>query len=289
MNTDKDLLTRLLKLFPIKAVKEHFDLQGKWDEIIVEIFAKHPQKVIFDFVSANIDYTRQHVHICSLQRVFRSSSFDTEGFPLPILTAVNLNNECTIVALPVITFNVLVTKPYEETTVQFYQPIKVTLKNRHLIIQVTTLEKNLSHYFEGERKVVDSSREPHEEYNLSAIQYFVDSKGLDARKCDIHKGIKKLWEDEIIDCKYLKRKKSKSTDTTTMDENYTIKRDYPDEYEGMKDKPLLKTLFRYIGEKPEYFCEHFNADPMQGVLGIASFPENTSQIQNIVNDILEHN
>lgn len=288
MNSQIDLLSRLLKLYPVKLIKEEFDLDGKADIMVSTIIAAKPQKEIFEFCLNNISFTRQHVFIFDLNKEFKSANFQTNAFPLSVIEAINLNNECVIKCLPTVEFDVVVLNPFLETTIKFYQPIQIKISKKHLIIQVTTLEKNLSHYFEEGRKVVDSKRTDGEDASLSAILAFFNQT-FTVKICDLHKGIKKLWENDVIDSKYLKTKKSKGTNTLAMDENWTVKKEYPNEYNDMIDKPILKTLFRYIGQIDGYFCNHFSADPLQGQIGIAAFPENAIQLENIIYDIIKYN
>ncbi|HSZ72886.1 MAG TPA: hypothetical protein VK750_09425 [Cytophagaceae bacterium] len=289
MNGVSNLHTRLLKLYPVKTLKDHFDLPGKSSEVIEGILNQFKAKDIHEFSALNIDYTRQHVYIFNIEKSFKASSFNTTNFPLRVIQQTNTTSDYSIVCLPEIEFKISVIRPFEERILKFYQPLKISVINSHLIVQITTLEKNLSDHCEVGKKVVETTRVNDENYLLDSIKSVFINQGYNITKCDLHKGIKKLWDDNIIDSKYLKTKNSKSTNTVAMDENYTVREVYPQEYNQIKNNPILKTLFRYKGKNVDYFCDSFSIDPSQGHLSVTSFPESVHQIKNIINEILKNN
>jgi hypothetical protein len=293
MNNQKDLLKRLINLYPVKIIKDYFGIKGHYDDLSKQIVDSNAAVDIFKFAVDNINYSRQHVYIFDLDPRFNPSKFSLEDFPLEIKKQNNLGSILLIYSMPLVQFDISILNPYEETIIKFYQPIKIKISSKHLIFQVTTLEKDLSHYFKGaggtNRRVVDSKRKNGEDVSMNSVIEFLRNKyNYTSAKSDIHKGIKKLWRDGVIDSKYVKHKRSRSTSSEAMDEDFTFKDTYPQEFEDLMQHPLIKTLFKYKKDD-KLLCEHFHADPINGQIGVSSFAENIDQIEKTINEIIRFN
>jgi hypothetical protein len=287
-NAIDELIKRLLQLYPVKNVKEYFALKGNFDDIIPDIVKNHSHKSIFSFAAVNMNYTRQHVYIFNLSPSFKAVEFDTTHFPLAIKDSSIQNGELSINCLPQVDFDITAIKPFEETELHFFQPVKIRAFKKHLIIQVTTLEKNLSSFLAAGRKVVDSVRNNGEDTWLPKIINFFNKQKYKTNVCDIHKGVKKMWEDKIIDSKYVKSLGAKSTSTEAMHEAFTVREVFPDKYKEIIKSPLLKTLFVYKGADDK-LADHFHSDPGDGLVIFSAFPKNLAQIENVINEIIKHN
>jgi len=181
----------------------------------------------------------------------------------------------------------VVLDPPEDITLNFYQPFFVTLKQKCLIIQATILEKNFSSYYPN-RRVVDVKKvNGEEEYVIPKIlSFFAHRYSIEI--CDLNKGIKQLWAKDIIDSQYIKYKRNRSVSTETMDENYTLKQQYPDLYEAITSTPINKTIFKYLG-KDQLLPDHFTADPSKGELSVSLFPIHIKQVPNVIDKVLSGN
>ncbi len=287
MNTPLDLSKRLLRLFSVRALNDSFSNRGNVNELIIEIADSVTPSAIKSFVFENLNTTKQHVYIFDLTPSFRLNQIDRNSFPLEVhSTSTNLP-DFYIKGFSKVQYNVVLLNPIEEATLFFLQPYHISIRNRHLIIQATIMEKNPSAYFTGSRKVVDVKKINDENEIIPQIlnEIFI---GSPTSECDLTRGLKHLWDSDVLDCKYVKYKKSRSTTTEAMDENCTLKAEYPEVYTDLIHSPLDKTIFKYLGND-EAIMEHFTIDPEHGYLSFPLFPSNTNQINNVITQILQNN
>jgi hypothetical protein len=286
MNSERSLLKRLIKLFPVKVLKDEFNSTNLSDVLYDDIIDNNNYNLIKEFSYRNINFTKQHIYIYELNSNFDLRDFNPANFPFTVIRQEIQPNILRIVFSPIVDFKVILSRPYEEKTIQFHQPFIVTLNNRHLIIQATILEKNIGTYFEENRKVLDIEKENDENETIhNLIDFFVR---YTPTICDLNRGVKRIWADDRIDSKFAKWKKNRSTTTEAMDENYTLKSQYPDVYESLMSSPVGKTIFKYLIDD-DRLPDHFTADPTNGELSVPLYPRNLNQIQNVINEILSNN
>jgi hypothetical protein len=286
MNSDRNLLKRLIRLYPVKLLKEEFGTTEVSDALYDEIINSNNAAIIKTFAYNNIDYTKQHIYLYILGTNFNQARFNQTTFPFTIIQQVKNAVGLSITISPVVDFSVVLSNQFEETVIKFNQPTIVTINNRHRIIKTTILEKNIGTYFDATRRVLDVQKVHDEDETVQKIiTYFANYNPI---ICDINRGIKYLWANDRIDSKYAKWKKNRSTTTEAMDENYTLKSQYPDVYRSVMSSPLNKTIFKYLIED-ENFPDHFTADPTNGELSIPLYSKNLNQIPNVINEILSNN
>lgn len=288
MNTNTDLLGRLLRLFPVKFIKTHFNVTDVvQDDIIASIIQHNTQTVIKNFALNYINNTKQHIYLFSLNKNFNRNKFDATSFPLSIVKEVASGTSYEFRCLPIVDFNAVILNPFEEPVVKYYQPTVISITGKQMIIQCTILEKNLLYLFGKNRKVVDLTKANDEEKMIyEVVSYFEQEYGVIVT--DINKGVKKLWDTDIIDSKFAKWKKTRSSATEAMDEGYTLKTQYPELYTNLISSPLNKTIFKYL-HSDDKFCPHFTADATKGQLSVPLYPDTEHQIKNIINEILANN
>jgi len=288
MNSEKKLSHRLLKLFPVKVLKNYFNSEETSNGLFREIIDTNTKSLIDDFAYSNLDFTKQHIYIFDIthQRGTLNTNISLELFPYEVLTNRIIEDNLHLVISPLVDFSTLLSNPFEQVVVRFHQPIKIVITSNHLIFYATILEKNINTYFDDTRKVMNVEKHNDETFVVKMItDYF---QNLNPRVCDLNRGIKKLWEDDIVDSKYAQWKKSRSTTTETMDENYTLKSQYPEVYQGLITAPIKKTVFKYLLNDDE-MPENFTADPGMGQISIPLFPKSLNQNQNVVKKILSNN
>jgi hypothetical protein len=286
MNSPSNLLKRLIKLYPVKLLKEEFSTTNVSDELYEEIIGNVNPGSITDFAYSNIDSTKQHVYIFYLNSVYNNRHFDATSFPFTLIHQDAQANKLSLIISPLVDFRVVLNNPYDELVIKFHQPCVIILSGRHLIIRTTILEKNIGSYFPGNRKVLDVQKEHDEQDTISkTLDYF---KNYDPRICDLNRGIKYLWGIDSIDSKFAKWKKNRSTTTEAMDENYTLKSQYPSVYNDIITSPIGKTIFKYL-ISDERLPDHFTCDPTNGEISVALYPKNLNQIQNVIDEILSNN
>src|SRR5690242_14960304 len=95
MNSNRDLLKRLLHLFPIKVVKEYFGKTGNAEDVIDEISVDQTGPAIKTFSRTNYLYTKQNIYLFKLNRNFTRDSM-AEDFPYPLEAEAVNGNELSI-------------------------------------------------------------------------------------------------------------------------------------------------------------------------------------------------
>ena len=82
MNSEKKILGRLLKLFPVKILKEHFHLELVGEALYRDILNTKIKSVINDFAYSNLDFTKQHIYIYDIKS---HGTISLDDFPYEIL------------------------------------------------------------------------------------------------------------------------------------------------------------------------------------------------------------
>lgn len=128
MNTERNLSKRLLKLFPVKMLKEHYNSEHVSDELFDEVLNNNIKAVIDTFAYVNLEHTKQHIYIFDLATAVNGQNLNLAAFPLTIINQTITNNETSIVISPVVDFKVILANPFEEVILKFHQPFKIALK-----------------------------------------------------------------------------------------------------------------------------------------------------------------
>lgn len=287
MNSAPDLNKRLLKLYPVKVVKNYFNPEESvQSEMIPEIVNAQSAQAIKQFATDYHNYTKQHIYFFELSANFNRPNFNLNNFELSLEGETIVNGGYNFKFLPQAEYNVVLGGPTEETVLSFYQPMTVRVHGRKLIVYITILEKNLESYF-GNRRVYEAKKANDDDYFVTLIvDYFKNFYGV--TPLDLNRGIKKLWADDVIDSKYAKWKKSHSTTTENMDEEFTLKQKYPPLYEEITKAPINRTIFKNISGHSD-INSHFSIDPSKGLLTISIYPEDLDQTNNVINKILAGN
>jgi hypothetical protein len=281
------LLHRLIKLYPVRVIREQFDVTGvAQDPMITDIIASNARATLIRFCYDSFNTTKQHVHLYKLGRNFRIRNFDKEDFVWDVVEHTKSSEELVLFCLPKVKYRVTLANPFRAEDLDFYQPVKITFRGDLVIVQFIILEKNVESYYQ-KGDFIKSDRETKEEDLIEEfIDYLDDDYNVETN--DINTGVKHLWDTDLLDSKYVKFKKAKSTSTEAMDEGETVKVSLPEEYETLMSAPLQKTVFKYLGEDDE-FCSAFTADPTKGQLSFTRYPDNENQIQNVIDEILSNN
>ena len=286
MNTNRDLAKRLLKLYPVKSIKEHFDTDLNADELYDNLVQNNNFNAIKDFAYGNLEDTKRHIYVYSIGQAATLQNINLRNFPFDIINQTNINNEISLTISPIVDFNTVLNNPFEEVTMKFHQPTKIVLNRTHLVFYFTILEKNINSHFDNNRKVLNVDKLNEESETITLV--FNHLNHLNPQICDLNRGVKHLWNADIVDSKYAKWKKHRSTTTETMDESYTLKSQYPEVYQTIINAPLNKTIFKYL-IADENLPEHFTIDPSVGQISVPIFPKHINQHQNVVREILSNN
>ncbi|HMU10510.1 MAG TPA: hypothetical protein PKC54_10915 [Ferruginibacter sp.] len=286
MNTARDLLGRLLSLFPVKLLKSEFLETGNAEDVIDAITGNKTQKAIKDFVYANHDFTRQNIYLFTLNNNFNRGALPAK-FPFPTEKDAAVNGEHIFFCLPQTTFSVYLSNPTDKEDLLFYQPVIIRVKNKHLIIQYTKLEKNVNAHYLPAREAKKASEDNSEEQTLAQILTFFEH-AYTVTPNDINKGIKHLWHIDDLDCHKISWRNPHSISTETMDGTLTFKQKYPAEYKKIILTPISGSIWKYL-LNDDYLCEGFTSDLTAGHISITRFPKLPNQVNNVITKILANN
>jgi hypothetical protein len=153
----------------------------------------------------------------------------------------------------------------------------------HLVVRFVVLEKNIGAYVDG-RPFVTVGRSTDEKEILQALERTF--KGT-LKRCDLHKGVKKLWDDDFMDATRTQYLKPQATTTEVMNPKKGIKKDTPDLYATLKKVTLMKTLFEV--NRKGFSVTAFSVDPTKGDMGFPRYSEIKGDTDHVVDEILRHN
>lgn len=285
MNSQPELLKRLIKAFSVNALKEVFNLvepKGRQADFINQIVQSNSEKIIKDTLFRNFSLLKQHVYTYDCKGTFSSdwllkhpslySTFDITKshkiYNLLYLTTFEFYNK---------------TKAYTQE-IQFYTPVQVVQKGTKLIVHVNILERDISTIIED--KVVRTNRDVNDDVILEDI-----SKSLpltvSITRADLNRGIKKLWDDDEIDALNVKYNNARSISSENMNEQYLVKAEYPEKYAVLIKTPLSHTTFKVL--KAKNLINFFKVDPTRGTFSFAVFPQNQAGINELIDLVLKHN
>lgn len=286
MTNNRDLIKRLLRLFPTNILKSYFNLKGNNDEIIEIISGNSNAASIIDFAFQNQAFTRQNIYLFEFDSAFDHAIINS-SFPLKVEKEYQVSNEYIYFCLPETEYSVYLSNPTEKVNISFLQPITIHIKNKSLIAICTKLEKNIQTYFPDIREAKKASVRNDEEVTIkNLIEFF--KLHYNVTSTDFNKGIKAMWHVDDIDCHKIQWRNPHSITNETMDGTMTFKNKYPNEYSKIILTPISKSIWKYLLPN-EYLCEGFSADPTNGQLSITKSPKTPNQVQNVITKILANN
>lgn len=286
MNQQKDLYSRLLELFPISEVKRFYNLKGTAHEVIDAVTNQNGYtNSVKAFFNQHFVYTRQTIRLFEIQRIPPTPL--PADFPLAIESDTVVNGERIISFLPRTTFSLIVDgNPPSKENIVFFLPGRIVIRNKIVIIQFTKLKKTLSTYYPGQIIKVLSITNTDEDLAAQIVSWFGNTQAI--TELDINKGIKHLWDKDVIDSSQSNWEDGLSKNSKTMNLKYLIKKDDALKYAEIIKGPLEKSLFLYL-KGDGNMCSDFNCDPTRGLIIINKSPKSANQVENVINQILANN
>jgi hypothetical protein len=298
MPTKKDVLYRLLNLYPVSVLKEHWGIKkASKDEIINTIVNKAGETEIFTFSRVNQDLTKQHLFI------FENEPEELKSIPAPLLAdqplkwSVGSKETREEFYLIEVVFKVVIgPAPYRDKELRFLWPISFLVSKTYTLVTFTILEKKIDAYLQAGEEALSVTRNIDEQTILNLLTESIPDT-LTLNRADLNKGIKMLWRTGKIDAMSSRWKPPRATVTQTMDRQFLLKRDDPDAFDEAIKAPLLKNLFVLLGEKDEEAEEeegqdkalpHFAATPSDGEIMFNRYPK-AEEVKNVVRAILAAN
>jgi len=277
-------LARLLHLYPVHAVREHWpDIAGAQEDLITGVVATSRDEEIFAFCRDTQGFTKQRIVLLD-----NPDGLDVLGAPLlaewvPVITA-NTARKRDEFYLPTVTYRAVVGPPYEEREFEFPWPVRVFAEGRVLQIVATIIEKNLTAYvpegarFLGQNRNIDEG---------TVRERLGRAAGVNFELLDLHRGVKRLWAEDKIDAVSNKFKSRAGTKTEDMDSARLMKKDDPDAYTEAMASPMLKAVFRTLSD--DVFPELFTIAPLDGTLSVTRYSKRLNEAENVVRAILAAN
>jgi hypothetical protein len=274
-------LQHLLQLFPVAKLRAHWsNVKGSKEEISSHVSAHIPRGDLLQFVSDNFSCCKQHAYVFSPHKKLKGPP-DVNP---PSGERVHGDDGQPHLYVVRVVFSLVMQDPLEQAAVEFLWPIRMEIVRGHLIVRFVTMEKNLSSYFGG-RSCWVTHRSVDSEDFLQAVSHSIN--GLIA-PTDLHKGIKKLWQDGFVDCPRARYKKPHSTASEVMDEGRGIRASNPELYETLKKAALLDALFQ-VNRGSACTVSVFHMSPLEGLIVFPRYSEKKGDTDHVIKQILENN
>ena len=286
MNTEEEILKRLLRLFPVSILKSHFNIKAVSQEhVIRDIIQENTSSAIFHFANLHFESTKQHVYLFNFQKNISTDIQLPEKVKYDYFDSHNDKTYLTYF-VPV-KFTVLDIITTQKVDLTFLCPVRVHYNNKTKVLElkITILERQDKSLFQNRIVIISKTFD-----ETSIVNYFINflnTKEITLIPIDLNKGIKELWAKDIIDVPSVKYKKSKSTSTEIMDEEFTLKKDLPEIYAIIIKGPLEKTTCKFLS--PDEYLPYFRVEPLNGFLAFSTYPTTLKSVNNVVDLILKHN
>lgn len=288
MNSNADIYFRLLNIFPAALLKSHFQIGNQPKHLVLaDILSNHAESAIFDFIVANLNFTKQHVYVYEL--VSGRPKINT-----PILNNVEpvssdgKDGTTTVRYFIETNSDIIDTSVYKPGVLTNYWPVTINYSKATVIVKITTMEHKTQEY--GGVQIIDLGRKLSEgDVKKGIEQSLIDSK-LVIKPIDLNKGVKYLWENDKVDAKFGRWRRANSTSSEVMNENYTLKKAMPDVYKEMMGAPLERNIFAFEdGYDDKNLPSHFTVEPETGIVSFTLYPPSVDANDNVLDLILSNN
>jgi hypothetical protein len=182
-----------------------------------------------------------------------------------------------------VTYTVVLSDPFAQTTLDFLWPIRLDVIGQQLLVRFVVLENNLASYVPKQRSVVRDKRNLEEDDILDSLK-----TALQLTAVDLNKGVKALLAKDFMDARRTQYKKTNSTASEAMDEQRGIKKDNPDVYEQMKKAPLHLTLCVIPPTKTKKEVALW-IDPSLGTIRFPRYSDNMGDTDYVIRELLKTN
>lgn len=283
MNSQKELLKRLLDLHSVKTLREFFPDQNATskDQIIESILSDVPRGTARATCLENISLTKQHVYIFNLKPRLSAGPNWQFIHQAPDLVLGSLDHIYLIrVKYPVFLGR---GNQVEKGFVEFDWPVRIYVANKKLYVLITVLERDIRHV---DSDIINYGKRDVEEVDI--INMINTKLQMNLAPLDLNKGVKHLWDNDIIDSKFVRFKNQYSTSTEAMDEDFTTKVKYPQKFEEIMRTPMNRTIFKVLKDESE-LGSIFMVEPSAGKLAFSNYPLTSQQVYNVIERIIRFN
>jgi hypothetical protein len=274
-NASNAELRRLLELFPIADVRHAWPHhKGTKEDLCEAVADTRKYEEIADFIDANFSCCKQHIYIYS-----RGESSKHPPRAIPGGERIRQARAAYSLYIAKSCYKVVLDDPFEIVTIDFLWPIRMDVIDGYLIVRFVTLQKNLRTYFE--RSHIGSKRTGDERAILASVE------DLAVEPADLHKGVKKLWDDGFMDASRAKYKKPTSTAWEAMDQARGIKAHNPALYRSLQTAVLHDLFFRVLDRGTTVSA--VLANPSEGYLAFPRYTDKKGDTDLVISEILRCN
>lgn len=298
-NYSSEDLKRLLDLFPARVLSDYWSGVSSMtkDETTEHVANNVSANQVFDFAFDKLDCCKLYVLVLE-HGVSGSLPSSMLNDPLQINTG-GQSKSVTLVKSDTSSeeylyifdqiYNVWFDSIAGSKKAKFLWPLRVRRYDDCFIIQMTKLSKAIQTYFPN-RDVV-THRRNYTRNNLSTLVVnYLGQGGFSITRADLHRGIKALWAQDVIDAFESQFKTSYSVAREVLDENTLIKRDVPQLYNEVKNKPLYDASFQLLNPSNHGLSlEGFRVKPSEGELEFPRFTNNAREVDYVVEKVIDNN
>lgn len=286
INSIDEIYKRMIKAFSVGAIKEIFNLteyKERQEDLVNRIVQTNTKTQIETAIFNNYSLLKQHVYVYDYKGVLPANYLTLHPY-LKSTTKVNNNHSIYNLLFPT-TFDFFNKGTNVVESIDFIIPVQIHRKGTKLLVFINILERNVATIISD--KVVAVSRDVKDDTILNSFVESTIHHNVQLGKCDMNKGIKKLWADDEVDAFKVKFKKDKSTSMEIMDEDKLLKKDMPDVYKELIKTPLIQTNFKVL--KQQNLVNHFVVDPTKGIFYFSVYPQHQSGINDLIDLIISNN
>lgn len=271
-------------MFPVKILKDRWSgAKGTKDAVCSTIAADAKWSEIIDFVDRYFGCCKQHVHVLKQDSPIRKLPTAGTSSGERVLERIEKNHGSGLYFFWA-EFTAVMTEPYEKTTLKFIWPLRLDFDKDAVLVRLVILEKNLKAHLK-DRDFVAAQKVTDEENIVGSV---IGGLECHVSGIDLHKGIKKLWQQDVIDCIRVRHKEPYSLNITIMDEERGIRETNPELYQTLLKSSLISATFRVKSTKLSD-VSHFAVEPSKGYLAFPRYTEHEGDTDNVVREILKHN
>ncbi len=273
-------------MYPVDLLKETYDAKGVWGDVVEAILKKTNVNDIKEDALRLMGHCRQHVFVFG-------HDLKAGNLPKKVLTQ---NIECENLSVDKTDkteIEYLLTNKYHffevkgESAIAHksfnWWPVKIVVQPGYLQLRVTIAER----HNKTEPPFYFKERDLDEKIIVGSVHAALGAKaGL--FPVDLNRGLKKVWESNVIDSKFVTRKGDKSVDTSAMNTGFTFKKDLPGRYKELVADPLRKSVFEATSDK-DGLPPSFAIDAEEGFVAFRGFPRREDAINKIMDLLIQNN
>lgn len=242
-NSTANSVRELLTLFSAHSLREKWiNFHGSKADISMAAIETKNWDDILSFIVAKFDTCKQHNYIYS-------HDLSIETFPnitvadADVVAKKTTDKSVIMYFIAKVKYKVIMWDPRGEEVVSLLMPFSVEILDKYLILRFITFAKNLDTYYGNSNHHIISKSLDEDSFQEKLMASAIEMN-INLVKADLHKGVKKLVEDDKLSPTKAKIEKGKYTSTETMNEDYEIKKDAPEVYEAYKKNTIHNSIYK---------------------------------------------